>query len=206
MIIFGTRGVTSSTGSGTFFCPRCRAETPYSQKRVRRFFTLYFIPLIPMDQLGEYVECGRCRGTYALEVLDYDPGAAEDLKIEFRRAVLRVMVTVMLADGRIHEQEEQAVRRIHGKLTGSELSDQQLQREIQDARQRQGSVADLLSPVADVLNDNGKEMLFRAAYLVAQADDDIPPEESKLVAEVGASLGMTGAHIKGLIRNMQEDE
>ena len=43
MIIFGTRGVSSTTGSGRFYCPRCEQERPYHSKRMRRFFTLYFI-------------------------------------------------------------------------------------------------------------------------------------------------------------------
>jgi DNA-directed RNA polymerase subunit RPC12/RpoP len=69
LIIFGSRSVTGSKGTGTFDCPRCGGDTPYDHKRVRRFFTLYFIPLIPMGTLGEYIECERCGGTYKPEVL-----------------------------------------------------------------------------------------------------------------------------------------
>ena len=73
MIIFGTRGVSSTTGSGRFYCPRCEQERPYHSKRMRRFFTLYFIPLIPMDVLDEWVECGQCGQAFKPEVLRYDP-------------------------------------------------------------------------------------------------------------------------------------
>jgi len=69
LIIFGSRSVTGSMGTGSFDCPRCGADRPYDHKRVRRFFTLYFIPLIPMETLGEYIECGGCGGTYKPEVL-----------------------------------------------------------------------------------------------------------------------------------------
>jgi hypothetical protein len=32
----------------------------YHHKRATRFFTLYFIPLVPLKDLGEYVECQTC--------------------------------------------------------------------------------------------------------------------------------------------------
>ena len=69
MIIFGTQGVTYSKGKGRFSCPSCCCTRPYDHKRVRRFFTLYFIPVIPLDQLEEYVECESCRDTFQLSVL-----------------------------------------------------------------------------------------------------------------------------------------
>lgn len=207
MIIFGTRGVTYSSGSGEFFCPVCQGESSYSQKRARRFFTLYFIPLIPLDLIGEYVECGQCRGTFELDVLDYDPAvAAADFKAEFHRAVTRVMVEMMLADGRVDDREKAAMQRTYRQLTGSEITEEQVQAAIQAVRQSQQRVTDSLAQMADALNDNGKEMVIKAAYLVAAADDDMPEEERKLIAEVGASLGMTGAHIKGVISAMQERE
>ena len=49
LIIFGTRGVTYSVATGEFHCPSCAIKRGYDHKRVRRFFTLYFIPLIPLD-------------------------------------------------------------------------------------------------------------------------------------------------------------
>ena len=74
LIIFGRRAVTGSQGNGTFHCPACGPDNPYTHKRVRSFFTLYFIPLIPMKTLGEYVECDRCQGKYKPEVLSYRGG------------------------------------------------------------------------------------------------------------------------------------
>lgn len=73
-IIFGTRGVTYTKARGSFQCPQCRTLAPYRHRRIRRFFTLYFIPVIPLDLLGEYVECDQCRGTYKMEILQLTSG------------------------------------------------------------------------------------------------------------------------------------
>ena len=59
-IIFGWRAVTYSIGKGRFLCPGCGTEQDYRHRRVRRFFTLYFVPLIPLEKVGEFVECQMC--------------------------------------------------------------------------------------------------------------------------------------------------
>ncbi len=69
MIIFGTRGRETNVGTGRFFCPACARQSTYSHHRVQRYFTLYFIPLIPMDVLGEYVECHSCSERFDAEIL-----------------------------------------------------------------------------------------------------------------------------------------
>lgn len=69
LIIFGTTGIRSTIKEGNFLCPQCLAERRYKHKKVTQFFTLYFIPLIPLGNKGEYVECQTCRNTYIERVL-----------------------------------------------------------------------------------------------------------------------------------------
>lgn len=64
MILLGTRGRTTILGRGTFACPSCGPGAAYEHKRVRSFFALYFIPLVPLKELSRYVECRRCRATF----------------------------------------------------------------------------------------------------------------------------------------------
>ncbi|MCA9619183.1 MAG: zinc-ribbon domain-containing protein, partial [Myxococcales bacterium] len=73
LIIYGTRAVEGTKGEGTFWCPDCRGQAPYVHKRLRRFFTLYFIPLIPLGTIEEWVECRQCASTYEPSVLDAGP-------------------------------------------------------------------------------------------------------------------------------------
>jgi uncharacterized Zn-finger protein len=69
MIIFGWRNRRITKGKGEFFCPYCKTTRPYKHQIIRRFFTLYFIPLIPLNTLGEAVECEGCGKLYNMEVL-----------------------------------------------------------------------------------------------------------------------------------------
>lgn len=69
LIIWGRKGVTSVAGAGTFDCPGCGPGKSYEHKKVTKYFTLYFIPLIPMGTHGEYVECQSCRKNWKPTVL-----------------------------------------------------------------------------------------------------------------------------------------
>lgn len=73
MIVFGTSNKMKTVGSGQFHCPNCRTMRAYERKQAKRYFSLYFIPLIPMGDLGEFVECQTCHLTFRPEVLTVKP-------------------------------------------------------------------------------------------------------------------------------------
>lgn len=77
MIIWGSKGIRKRIGSGTFFCPQCRRDSGYTQMRLSRYFTLYFIPLFPTKTLGEAVQCDSCSGSFNMGVLSLSREAIE---------------------------------------------------------------------------------------------------------------------------------
>lgn len=69
MIIFGMRGKHKKLDEGSFFCPHCNQQRRYDHKKVQRYFSLYFIPVVPMDTVTEYIECQTCGTTFKMEIL-----------------------------------------------------------------------------------------------------------------------------------------
>lgn len=207
MIIFGTRGVTYTKQHGEFHCPQCNAPSPYKQKRVRRFFTLYFIPVIPLNLLGEYVECPSCRGTYRTDVLGYDPGAAAaEFEAEFHRGLKRVMIEMLLADGVVDDEEVKVARHIYQQVAGRELNMEEFRADIDAAGNDGEEVTQYLAAMAPLLNDAGKELIMKGAFLVSAADGEFQPEEQQLVAQWAQALGMSRAHVSGIISEFQAGE
>jgi tellurite resistance protein len=200
LIIFGTRGVTMNVANGQFNCPSCAKKRAYVTKRVRRFFTLYFIPIIPLDTLGEYVECQHCKGTYQPEVLEYDPVKSErSVEAAFHAAVKRVMVLMMLADGKIEDDEVETIRMIYAKLAKGELSKDDVAREVAASNADGRGLRQYLASILGSINDSGKEIVIKAAYFVAASDGKVSPEETNLLAELAAALEMSPSHFKSVI-------
>lgn len=70
MIIFGTRAKTRTLDEGEFFCPQCRMQRHYQRKEARPHFALYFIPVFPVGQGREFVECQTCGTAFEPRVLE----------------------------------------------------------------------------------------------------------------------------------------
>ncbi len=204
LIIFGTRGVTSTVATGKFFCPTCMGKRSYCHQRVRRFFTLYFIPIIPLDTIGEYVECLDCRDTYKPSVLALDANLLENAKekvveAEFHAAVKRVMVLMMLADGKIEPSEVETIQLIYGKLAKSELTKEAIDEEVAATKADGRGLRQYLSSLVGSLNDSGKETVVKAAYFVASADGNVSTEETNLLAELAAALELSPTKFKAIV-------
>lgn len=205
-IIFGTRGVTYRAGeAGTFHCPSC-GQRPYKHKRVRRFFTLSFIPLIPLDKLGEYVECGGCGGTYRPEVLSFNPGEQNaEFEAEFQRGIKRTMVLMALADGVVDPEEVETIRNVYGRIADREISAANVEAEITEARLDSRGVEDYLKGLVGTLNNSGKELVVKAAFMVAAADGEFQDEERELMTRIGKALEMSNGRVNAVIEELTED-
>jgi tellurite resistance protein len=204
-IIFGWRGVRMKQGEGMFYCPSCQRDEHYVHKTVRRFFTLYFIPIIPLDKVGEYVECSACRGTYKPEVLDWDPRRERRaFEAEFEKAVRQVMIRMMLADGDVDPAEVATVRSLFEEITGKTCTSELIRTEAEQALREQRPLTEVVAGVAPMLNDHGKEMVVRAAAFVAGADGRLEAEELALLRAIGQSLDMTDAHVRALLEPVRQ--
>jgi uncharacterized tellurite resistance protein B-like protein len=200
MIIFGTRGVTTTPDRGNFHCPSCNSKMEYELKRVRKFFTLFFIPVIPLDDLGEYVECMACKNSYKPDVLNYDPVAnAREVEAEFHAAIKKVMIHILLADGVIDDSEVDTVQDVYQQITGNQIEKNRLLDEIKLIEKSEEDFASMLVSLQGCLNDEGKEMVVKAALYVARADGEIQEEEKEMLVKIGKNLGMTQAHLRGVV-------
>ena len=192
--------------SGAFHCPRCAVKRPYDHKRIRRFFTLYFIPLIPLEHLGEYIECQHCRGSYKPEVLDYDPQANQAaIEAEFQRAVDTVVIAIAMVGEGFETDKIERIRLILGRMKGEEFSTEDIQAKVDAPTSNCSSAEDQLKRLAPTLNDNGKEIIIKAAIMAAAGGGSFSDEQTSLLLSMASSLGMSPAHLQGVMKSLSSD-
>ncbi len=207
MIIYGLKGVTSTANKGGFYCPTCNADAEYRLRRVRRFFTLYFIPLIPLNKVGEYVECDRCTNRYEASVLEYNPGeAAGQFRDLVYKTMLRTLSLVTIADGQIDDAEIEAIVTIFSGLTGIEIDELDVRRDIDEAQVQGDQLESFLTGIGPMLNDAGREMIIKACLCVATADGHFDDTEKAEVTRIAGYLGVSPAHMVGIIASLKEGE
>jgi hypothetical protein len=94
--LIGVRFYFKTTGHGTVHCYRCGGDRPYRRCTGRRWFQVLLIPVIPLDRIGEHLQCQMCRTRYRLEVLSIPTSAAMQVALP---AGALAAVTMMLQAG-----------------------------------------------------------------------------------------------------------
>jgi hypothetical protein len=197
MIIWGFRMIYRALASGVFLCPDEGDDRPYALKSRQRFFTLFFIPLIPLKKFGNIVECQSCRTKYEETVLARPTGAQR--ANSFVDGVRGAVVALLRAGSITDETRRRAV----GLMTHyiPEYNDAMLQSDYQ--QMDLGLLQPQLHVLAATLDTAGKESLLTHFTLVAIADkENLNEAERSILEHCGHDLGMTEVHCKGTIQNI----
>lgn len=200
MIFFGTRGINTTQSEGEFHCPKCGEGQDYRHCSVRRFFSFCKLPLIPLDKMGEFVECLSCKRTYHPDVINFHPEKyPSDLETHAHRGARKVMIGMLLADGVINDSEVKIIQQVYLGLSGQTLPEEKLRGEISQMQESGETLADVLARMRGYLNLEGAETIVRAGCLVAMADDEYHHTEKELLLEIAEGLGMPPYYFKGVL-------
>lgn len=69
IIIFGSKVRYKTLATGQFYCPQCKTTRDYELRHARNWFSVYFIPIIPLNEVGQFVTCRTCGTNFPKEVL-----------------------------------------------------------------------------------------------------------------------------------------
>jgi hypothetical protein len=193
LLIWGWRTRFKVLSEGAFHCPSCGGDRHYAHKQARRWFTLFFIPLIPLKVLGELVECQTCSQGYDQRILALPTSAAlgEQLTAATREAAVQLL--------RIDDSPS---ARMAAVLALSHVSDTAWTEATVDADVRHLDVAQLssrLRQLGEVMNEHGKERFLASVTAIASGGGVLGDGSRQALAALAADLGMTPAHARGVI-------
>ena len=200
IIVWGWRVRFRTLGQGVFFCPSCGGDRHYNMQQGKRWFTLFWIPFIPLKDVGEpFVQCTTCRNAYKPAVLNQPTSAAlsEALVSAMRGALvwlLRVEAPTPVTIGAAVEVLSATAQR--------PWSEVELESDV--ASLDLGTLANQLAGLATALNDHGRERFLADCARVAAADGVISDGERNLLNNVASSLTMTPAHAMGVITQVTQ--
>ena len=194
LIIFGLRVFYRTIAQGTFYCRRCGGDRKYRHRAGRRWFTLFFVPVIPLNSVGEHVQCTTCRTRYVTDVLSQPTTAQMQAALP---AGMRAAVSAMLRSGDPSSQvsRQRAIETVIG--SGVRGYDEAMLN------------ADLMQPfevIRPALNQVGAQLTIQARewYLadvirIAMADGPLTESERHAALVIGVDLGMTQAQVVGVV-------
>lgn len=69
-IIFGISSKEKARSAGSFQCPVCETTRDYSELRISRYFSLFFIPILPLGSTSTgRIVCNHCRSEFSQDVV-----------------------------------------------------------------------------------------------------------------------------------------
>jgi hypothetical protein len=201
LLIWGMKARARVLLTGVFFCPTCGGDRHFERKQFRRWFTLFFIPVIPLNNVGdEFVECTTCRQAYKPTVLDMPTTAtlSTDLTMATREAVVWLLRSVAVVDAAATRMALEVL----STAANRQWTEQELQHDL--ATLEVSGLPSRLGALATVLNEHGRETFLGQCVRVAAAGGTINEGQRALLDSIAASLGMTPAHARGVIAQTSE--
>ena len=194
LIIFGLRVFYRTIAQGTFHCRRCGGDREYRHRAGRRWFTLFFIPVIPLNSVGEHVRCTTCRTRYVTDVLNQPTTAQMQAALP---AGMRAAVAAMLRSG--DPSNPASRQRAIEVVIGSGVRDYDEAMLNADLMQPFEVIRPALNQVGAQLTIQAREWYLADVIRIAMADGPLTESERHAALAIGADLGMTQAQVVGVV-------
>jgi zinc-ribbon family len=194
LLIFGLSVFFRTVGQGDFHCPNCGGDRRYRQRVARRWFTLFFLPVIPLNRVGEVVECATCRTRFNLDVLRL-PTAREmsaALPMAMRTAAVAVLAAGDPSDSAARARAVDAVR-------GYGMEDYDDEMLAVDLEQPADDSMETIAQAGGQLTTEAREWFLAQVVRIAVVGGAIGNGERQVLHTVAGRLGMTPAHAVGVI-------
>ncbi len=195
LIIWGWRTRSAPLDDGEFYYPDEGGDRPYRLQLARRWFTLFWIPLVPGKVLGEYVECGSCGRFYEPSVRAH-PTTAQ-MAARLRDALRHLIVAIVRADEKVTNAERHIALEVMARFGHEDYALLDLERDV--AELEVDGIDAVVAAAGATLSTSGQERVVRACVELATADGEISDVDLDIIATAGRSMGMTPAHIKGVL-------
>jgi tellurite resistance protein len=114
--------------------------------------------------------------------------------------ILKAMVAVAAADGRLDAQEIGLIQQVYKDQSGRTLTADEVASAVE--ANAKGAVLAEFAAAAKVLDKATKEEMIRAAYLVLLADDRIAGEERKKLKDIAAALQVSEIHFGAILEDL----
>ena len=207
MIIFGWRSRASTKSEGSFHCPVCRKDSIYKHKLLRYWATLYFLPLFPVDTIGECIDCQECGSRFNTDVLTHNhkyqkQAAIEEAQNNLTAAIFvvvkNIMVKIASMGGSITQSEITCITEVLSKITRENITTAQVNKFIAEMKPEKISISEYATQIQEHIKNLDKEQILKAAIKVANASGEVSEEKREVLYKLADDLRLPSEYIKDI--------
>ncbi|WP_024768338.1 TerB family tellurite resistance protein [Aquimarina macrocephali] len=214
-IIFGTRGLKHTVSESPVLsnsCPNCNNGNLVN-KLYRRWFTLFFIPMIPLDVVDRFYQCDSCKSAYNESIKTILQRSQDEInenqkrvKLVFAKALIASMTHMSIIDGDFAAEEEREIMDAIEGLPEMEEELMAIHQNIKATGNQDNQVFNFLNEARNELSSEALINILAQAAVVLLADGAIEKEEENLMKEYLIACGLPKEMYQTLIdKLMQKD-
>ncbi|WP_106791013.1 TerB family tellurite resistance protein [Aquimarina sp. Aq78] len=214
-IIFGTRGLKHTVSESPVLsnsCPNCNNGNLVN-KLYRRWFTLFFIPMIPLDVVDRFYQCDSCKSAYNESVKTILQRSQDEInenqkraKLVFAKALIASMTHMSIIDGDFAAEEEREIMDAIEGLPEMKEELMAIHQNIKATGNQDNQVFNFLNEARNELSSEALINILAQAAVVLLADGAIEKEEENLMKEYLIACGLPKEMYQTLIdKLMQKD-
>ncbi|WP_025742482.1 TerB family tellurite resistance protein [Aquimarina pacifica] len=214
-ILFGTRGLKHEVKESPVLsnsCPNCK-EGNLVNKLYRRWFTLFFIPVIPLDVVDRFYECDNCKSAYNESIKTVLQQSQQEItenqknaQRAYAKALIAAMTHMAIIDGDFAVEEE---REIMDALQGfPDIKDEltEIHQKVKEQGNIDNQVFNYLNEARNQLSSESLINILAQAAVVLLADGAIEKEEENLMKEYLIACGLPKEMYHTLIDKLKQKD
>lgn len=212
-IIFGTRGRVSNSSDGEVLhhaCPRCSCDL--ESKDLKQWFTLFFIPIFPVNTIESFYQCNGCGATYTKsakqEILDASKDRDQlelEAKLRYSKTLIACMTHMAKIDGSISPEEQNEIDYIKSEYTEFKDELEEVYSSVVNAENAEEYVYDMLRESSQTLTKKSIMSIISKSAEVLMADGNIDKEEENLLKEYLLVCGIPKSMYNTVMDNMYQE-
>ena len=211
LILFGARTRVSKSREEDILknsCPGCGSNLVLSD--LKRWFTLYFIPIFPVSHIDTFYKCDKCEQTYKKEIkkmLNQNKKQKEDIqknaKKNFAIALAACMTHMAKADGKISKEEKDEIKKVTSNFPEFKEDINKVMQKVNKSKS-DDDVFKILRQAQKYLTAEAVMLLIGQLARVLLADGRIDKAEEKLMKEYLLACGLDRTLFNVIIQKVKE--
>lgn len=213
-IIFGTTGLKTKVKDEQPLinsCPNCSGDLLF--KKYTRWFTLFFIPVFPINTMDRFYECNNCNSAYAqkiksilAETTETREHALQKAQNLYANALIAAMTHMAIIDNDFAPEEEREINNTIKKFPQFEKELIGTMNLVKENGNNDNYVFNLLNQVRNEMSSEAILNLVAQATVVLLADGKIEKEEEVLMKEYLIACGIPKNFYKTLLDKLKKVE
>lgn len=211
MIIWGSKGRISSKKADLLqgACPNCSGDLDLSD--LKKWFTLYFIPVFPYSTVDTFYHCKKCESSYKTEARDALLGNGKERE-QLKNSAIRMFFLSYVAcatymaiiDGEMSAEERAMIEKEIEEQSEFKEELVTIFNEIQTSDAPKEPVVTTLRKTSEILTSEGVLLLIMKIAELVLADGKIEDQEEKLMKEFMLIAGVSDSLYSTVIERVKK--